>query len=307
MKKVSWGLGIAVVLALVAVFPVFAEAVTVSGTVTSIDETGGTFTLTLADATTYVVTPPAVFDWTSIAVGDAISVAGESDGAGNLAAASVSPTASTVAGVVQSIDYTSCTFTMLTSEGTNLTVALPAGSDCSGILLGTNVEVTGTLNADGTFSATGVVLSETPLGEGTNHGFYCTNPSVPHPALSNVAMSYGYDYVTTLNWFCGATGGEDGGKTVLGVGEIKKLLAFSASSGQTPEAIIAMRQTMGWGQLKKLLPEAPNTDPVVDTTTTTTESLNDDGNGHGGGKPSWAGGGSNGGGNDNGNSKNKNH
>jgi hypothetical protein len=306
MKRATFGLGIAVVLALVSVFPVFAEAVTVSGTVTSIDEVGGTFTLTLADATVYVVTPPAGFDWTSIAVGDSVDVAGESDGAGNLVATGVSPTASTVAGVVQSIDYATCTFTMLTTEGTTITVALPEGSDCSGILVGTNVEVTGTLNPDGTFTATGVVLTETPLEEGTNHGFYCTNPSVPHPALSDVAASYGYDYVTTLNWFCGATGGEDGGKTVLGIGEIKKLLALSASSGLTPDAIIAMRQTMGWGQLKKQLPEAPTTDPVEDSTVTT-ESTNGNGNGQGGGPPAWSNAGGNSGGNGNGNGKNKNH
>jgi len=82
------------------------------------------------------------------------------------------------------------------------------------------------------------------------------------------------------------------------------LLALSASRGQSPDAIIAMRQTMGWGQLKKQLPEAPTTDPVEDPTTTTTESTTGNGNGNGGGKPPWAGGGN---GNGNGNGKGKNH
>jgi len=304
MKKFSLGLGLALILALALTITAFAEAVTVTGTVTAIDEVGGTFTVTLADATVYTVTPPVGFDWTSIFVGQSVDVSGESDGAGNLAASSVSATVSTVTGVVQSIDYATCTFTLLTSEGTTLTVTAPEGTDCSGILLGSTIELTGTLNADGTFSVTGVVIVPTEVGEGTNQGFYCTNPTVPHPALSMVATSAGFDYVTTLNWFCGATGGEDGGKTVLGVGEIKKLLDLSAASGQTPDAIIAMRQTMGWGQIKKLLAQGAETTVTEETTTTTTESATGNGNGHGGGKPPWAGGGGNGG-NGHGHGKNK--
>jgi hypothetical protein len=312
MKKVSIGFSLALILALALTITAFAEAVTVSGTITAIDEAGGTFTLVLADATVYTVTPPAGFDWTSIAVGDSADVSGESDGAGNLAATSVTPTSTetTVTGVVQSIDYATCTFTILTAEGTTLTVSSPEGTDCSAILLGTNVQVTGTLNEDGTFTASGIVLVPTEVGEGTNHGFYCSNPDVLHPALSMVATANGFDYVTTLNWFCGATGAEDGGKTVLGVGEIKKLLDLSAASGQTPDAIIAMRQTMGWGQIKKLLAQGAET-TVTETTTETTITGNGNGNGNGNGgngdgKPPWAGGGGNGGnGHGHGNGKNK--
>jgi hypothetical protein len=294
MKKFSLGLGLALILALALTITAFAEAVTVTGTVTAIDEVGGTFTVTLADATVYTVTPPVGFDWTSIFVGQSVDVSGESDGAGNLAASSVSATVSTVTGVVQSIDYATCTFTILTSEGTTLTVTAPEGTDCSGILLGSTIELTGTLNADGTFSVTGVVIVPTEVGEGTNQGFYCTNPTVPHPALSMVATSAGFDYVTTLNWFCGATGGEDGGKTVLGIGEIKKLLDLSAASGQSPDAIIAMRQTMGWGQIKKLLAQGAETTVTEETTTGETTGPGNSGD-HGGGKPPWAGNGGNGG------------
>jgi hypothetical protein len=307
MKKVSLGFGLALILALALTITAFAEAVTVTGTVTAVDEVGGTFTILLADGvTSYVVTPPAGFDWTSIAVGDSVDVSGESDGAGNLAASSVTDTPSTVTGVVQSIDYATCTFTILTAEGTTLTVTSPEGTDCSAILLGTTVELTGTLNPDGTFTVTGIVLVPTEVGEGTNKGFYCTNPTVMHPALSMVATSAGFDYGTALNWFCGATGGEDGGKTVLGIGEIKKLLELSAASGQTPDAIIAMRQTMGWGQIKKLLAENPllTTEETTLTTEPTTGNGNGNGNGHGGGKPPWAGGGGNGG-NGHGHGKNK--
>ena len=305
MKKFSLGLGLALILALALTITAFAEAVTVTGTVTVIDEVGGTFTITLADATVYIVTPPAGFDWTSIAVGDSVDVSGESDGLGNITATSVALTPSTVTGVVQSIDYATCTFTILTSEGTLLTVTAPEGTDCSGILRGSTVEVTGTLNADGTFSVTGVVLVPTEVGEGTNQGFYCTNPTVPHPALSMVATSAGFDYTTALNWFCGATGGEDGGKTVLGIGEIKKLLELSTASGQSPDAIIAMRQTMGWGQIKKLLAQGAETTVTEETTITTGETTGPGNSGdHGGGKPPWAGGGG-GNGNGHGHGKNK--
>jgi hypothetical protein len=293
IKRTTWGLGIAFVLALVMVFPAFAEAVSVSGTITSIDEVGGTFTLTLADATVYVVTPPAGFDWTSIAVGDAVDVSGESDGAGNIAASSVSDTATTVSGVVQSIDYTTCTFTLLTAEGTTLTVDLADGTDCSGILLGANVEVTGTLNPDGTFSASGVVINPTPSEEGVNTGFYCSNPAVPHPALSSVAAAHGYDYGAALNLFCG------GG---LGVGGVDKLLGLSADTGKSVDELLAMRKTMGWGKLKKTL--AAETTEVAPLTTDSSEDGN--GNGNGGGPPPWAGGGNgNGGGNGHGKGKNK--
>ncbi len=309
MKKVSIGLSLALILALALTITAFAEAATVSGTVTAIDEAGGTFTMTLADSTVYTVTPPAGFDWTSIFVGESVDVSGDSDGAGNLAATSVSETSSTVTGVVQSIDYTTCTFTILTSEGTTLTVTAPEGTDCSGILLGTTVELTGTLNADGTFSVTGVVIVPTEVGEGTNQGFYCTNPTVLHPALSMVATSAGFDYATALNWFCGPTGGEDGGKTVLGIGEIKKLLELSAASGQSPDAILAMRATMGWGQIKKLLAQGSEITTTEENTSgdTTTEPGN---SGDHGGPPAWShgnGGNGNGGGNgqSHGNGKNK--
>lgn len=297
MKKVTWGLGMALVLALVAVFPAFAETVTKTGTIDSIDEVGGTFTMTTADAEVFVVTPPAGFDWTSIAVGETVEVGGDSDGAGNLAATSVAPAAteSTVTGVVQSIDYETCTFTLLTTEGTTLTVTLPEGSDCSGILLGTNVEVTGTVNEDGTFTASGLVVVPTEIVEGVNTGFYCSNPDVPHPALSIVASAHGFDYVTTLNWFCG------GG---LGVGGVDKLLDLAAETGKTPEELLAMRKTMGWGKLKKTLAEeAAAGDDTGDVSGT---ESNDDGGNQGGGPPPWANGG-NGNGHGNGNGKNKNH
>ena len=296
MKKATWGLGIALVLALVSVFPAFAEAVTVSGTITSIDEVGGTFTLTLADATVYVVTPPAGFDWTSIAVGDAVDVAGDSDGAGNLAATSVAPAVvvSTVSGVVQSVDAATCSFTILTSEGTTLTVTLPEGSDCSGLAVGDTVEVTGTLSDDGSFAASGVVLvpADDDGDEQTNFGFYCSNPEVPHPALNTVAAAHEADYATVLGWFC------NGG---VGVGGVDKVLDLSEETGKTPEEILEMRKGMGWGKIKKTLAEQAATEEVSGDEVGT-ESL-DDSDDKQGGPPPWANGGGNGNGNGNGNGK----
>ena len=293
MKKVTFGLGLALVLALSLTITAFAAPITVEGTVSNIDEVAGTFTLTLADGvTTYTVTPSAGFDWTTIADGATVEVSGEDDGAGNITGASVTPatTETVVSGVIQSIDYETCTFTMLTSEGTTLTVLLPEGTDCSGLLLGTNVELTGTLNEDGTFSASGVVITPTPSEEGVNTGFYCSNPDVPHPALSQVAAENLTDYATALNWFCG------GG---LGVAGVEKVLTFGATYGKTTDEILAMRETMGWGRIWKTL-EAEATALAIESGEIQTQG---NGNGHGGGKPAWAGGGGNGHGKANGKNK----
>lgn len=284
MKKVTFGLGLALVLALSLTIAAFAAPITVEGTASNIDEVAGTFTLTLADGVTvYTVTPSAGFDWTTIADGDTVEVSGEDDGAGNITEASVTPaTAETmVSGQIQSIDYTTCTFTILTSEGTTLTVMLPEGTDCSGLLLGGYVEVTGTLNEDGTFSASGVVVTPTPSEEGVNTGFYCSNPGVPHPALSAVAAEHLTDYGAALNWFC--AGG-------LGVGGVDKVLAFGETYGKTPDEILTMRETMGWGRLWKTL-EAEAAAAAIESGEI---QLNGHGGGHGGGKPPWAGGGGNG-------------
>jgi len=77
------------------------------------------------------------------------------------------------------------------------------------------------------------------------------------------------------------------------------VLELSEASGKTPDEIRAMRETMGWGQIKKLLAQG---EPVVveETIETTIESVGpgnghgNNGGGHGGGKPPWAGGGGNG-------------
>ena len=312
MRKTVFGLSLILALVLMTVSPAFAEVgVTVQGTVDSVDLVAGTFNMTATDATVYTVTPPLGFDLTTLAVGDQVEVMGDTDDLGGLVATSVIElTETTLTGEIQSIDPDTCIFTILTSEGTTYTVMLPEGSDCSTLLVGDMVEVTGTLNEDGTFSASGVVVlppEDDGDGDGdepVNTGFFCSFPEFPHPALSMVANAHGADYATALSWFCG------GG---LGIGGVNMVLSMSQAFGMTPEEILAMRANMGWGQIKHLLASSGDEggeEEDTGATTTTNSKGNGGGNGngngggngndgnHGGGKPPWAGGGGNGQGKD---------
>jgi len=316
MQKFLFGSALILALMIMTVSPVFAAlGVTVQGTVESIDTLAGTFSLTTEEATTYTVTPPEGFDLTALAIGDHVEVMGDTDDLGGLLATSiVEVTESVVTGVIQSIDAETCSFVLLTAEGTTLTVLLPEGSDCSTLLVGDTVEVTGTLNEDGTFSSSSVVVmppddDDGDDEDGVNTGFYCSNPEVPHPALNRVALALGADYAAALDWFC------DGG---LGVGGVNMALKLAILYGKTPQEILDMRASMGWGQVKKALNSAPET-PEEPADVSNQENGNAGGNGngnaggngngndrdHGGGPPPWAGGG-NGQGNGQGNGHGKN-
>lgn len=244
MKKLLLGTSFALILLLAAALPAqAATGVTVQGVVQSVDELGGTFTILADNGSTYVVTPPASFDFTTIAVGDSVEVFGDTDAAGNLAASSVAPVAAetSVSGTVQSVDYATCTVTILTDAGDTVVVHLPDGADCSGIAVGDAVSYTGAFNADGSFSAID------PTADYVNNGFYCSNPDVQHPALTKLADNYEADYQSLLNEFC------EGG---LGVGGIHHALAAASMYGVSMDEILAMRETMGWGQIWKALKEA---------------------------------------------------
>lgn len=306
MKKILFGSALILALMITTVSPAFAEVgVTVQGTVDSVDLVAGTFSLTTEEATTYTVTPPEGFDLTTLEVGDQLEVMGDTDELGGLLATSITEvTESVVTGVIQSIDAETCSFVLLTPEGTTLTVLLPEGSDCSTLLVGDTVEVTGTLNEDGTFSASSVVVlppddDDGDDEDGVNTGFYCSNPEVAHPALNRVALALGADYAAALDWFC------DGG---LGVGGISMVLRLSILYGKTPQEILDMRASMGWGQIKRALNSAPENpeDPAEFSSQgngnsggngSSNAGGNSGGNGngndgdHGGGPPPWAGGG----------------
>lgn len=290
MKKTFLGLSLALVLVFATAFPAYAEEVTKVGTVDSIDEAGGTFTMTTAEAEVFVVTPPEGFDWTSIAVGDSVEVNGDDDGAGNIAAASVAPASeetTSVGGTVETIDYETCTLTILTAEGDTVTVFLPEGSDCSAIGVGDAVEFTGTFNEDGSFSVG--AGEEEPEEEPGNTGFYCSNPDAQHPALGKLAENYEADYGALLEAFCGQG---------LGVGGVHHALSASKEFGVTTEEILEMRETMGWGQIWKALRDnAVGDEDEAGTLSTETKGHGNGKGGHGGGKPPWAGGGGNGKGN----------
>ena len=293
MRKVLLGSSLILVLMLITVSTAFAEVgVTVQGTVDSINSEAGTFIMTATDATVYTVTPPEGFDLNTLEVGDQVEVTGDTDDLGGLLATSITLlTETTVTGEIQTIDYLTCSFTILTPEGTTLTVQMAEGSDCNDLSEGDTVEVTGTLNEDGTFSASAVVVvppdDDGDGEEGGNTGFYCSNPTVLHPALNKVATAHEADYATVLSWFC------DGG---LGVGGINKALILSEAFGTTAEEILTMRETMGWGQIKKALATAAETPEDLSTQGNGNGNGggNGNGNGNGGGPPPWAGGGGNG-------------
>ncbi|MEX1143209.1 MAG: DUF5666 domain-containing protein [Anaerolineales bacterium] len=323
MQKFLFGSALILALMIMTVSPALAAVdVTVQGTVDSIDTLAGTFSLTTEEAITYTVTPPEGFDLTTLAIGDQVEVMGDTDELGGLFATSITElTESVVTGVIQSINAETCSFDLLTPEGTTLTVLLPEGSDCSSFLVGDAVEVSGTLNDDGTFSASNVVVlppdeDEDGDGEkGVNTGFYCANPEVPHPALNRVALAYGADYAVALDWFC------DGG---LGIGGIKMAHRLGLLSGKTAQEILELRASMGWGQVKKALNSASET-PEEPAEVSNQGNGNSAGNGnanggnntggngngngndgdHGGGPPPWAGGG-NGQGNGQGHGQGKN-
>ncbi|MEK6221211.1 MAG: hypothetical protein N2D54_03090, partial [Chloroflexota bacterium] len=59
------------------------------GTVTAVDEVGGTFTVEADDGTSMVVVVPEGFDWTSIAVGNSIQVHGDANEDGTFQATKV--------------------------------------------------------------------------------------------------------------------------------------------------------------------------------------------------------------------------
>lgn len=230
-----------------------------------------------------------------------------------LASVAVAPAfaqdAATTTGAVQSVDALAGTFTMLTADGTTLTVSVPAGTDLSTLVVGTNVEVTGTLAEDGTLVATGIVIVPTDddgvVDEPANSGFYCITPGSTQPALSAVAETYSADYDQVLGWFC------DNG---LGVGGVMLTLSTADTFGLTPEEILTMRETMGWGQIWKALEAAGNSDAddSVDAPDTDEDSpddedeAGDDSQGNSGGN-SGQGNGNNGNGNGNSGQGNKGH
>lgn len=201
-------------------------------------------------------------------------------------------TDTTIQGIIQSIDGSTCSFTILTAEGTTITATLPEGTDCSTLVVGDNIEVTGTLNEDGTLSASGVVvLPPVEEEEAGNTGHYCSTEGSAHPALTKLTEAYGTDYASVLDMFCGQG---------LGVGGVAHALNTAEEFGVSQDEVLAMRETMGWGQIWKALKAAASGDDGGQDESAAGPG-NGNGNGHGNGNAGGNNG--NGGGNGNGNGK----
>ncbi len=251
----SLALLVALVMAAANVGPARAEEATevqVTGTVVSIDAVSFTFVLQPAEGAAITVNVAEGFDFGALAVGDVVEVTGTQNEDGSLSATSVQVQApddvvdeTEITGTVVSIDEATLTIVIQTSEGETITVNVPEGFDFTTIAVDDQVEVKGTLEEDGSLTASEVK----PEGEddsedktGPSGGYYCQNPDDPHPFGARLAERYGVDYGTLLGWFC------DG----MGWGQIMLALQTGKISGLDPAALLEERGGgAGWGQIWK--------------------------------------------------------
>ena len=144
---------------------------TVTGTVTSVAATsvtvsqpGGTKTLTLTSTTTYSQGGAAV-SISALVAGERIVAQGTVDSSGNFTATAVTIQPSVVIGTVASKTATSIvvttsakkSVTVNVSGATKFTIRGVTAATLAGIATGDRIEAQGTLNADGSLTATSVV------------------------------------------------------------------------------------------------------------------------------------------------------
>jgi hypothetical protein len=246
MHKNLLALTLALALVFTSTAPALAQVEIFSGEVVAIDATAGAFTLETAEGDLLVVTPPAGFDLSTLAIGDLVDVEGTLVG-DSLAAESIT-SAEEPASTVLSIDLEAGTFVIETPEGETLTVIPPEGFDLSTLTVGDLVLVEGVVDGD-TLTATSIVPASSEddedQEEGGNNGFYCTNADASHPALAGLAELFEADYSQLLSWFC-----QDG----FGMGQIMLALATSrVSEGavSADEVLTARGEGAGWGQVWK--------------------------------------------------------
>lgn len=186
-----------------------------------------------------------------------------------VAAPALAKESTTLAGTVQSVDTVAGSFSILTTEGTTLTVIPPESYDLTTLTVGALVELKGDMAEDGSFLASLIVILPVSVEAPKNTGFYCSNSEVTLPSLAKVVELYSSDYATALSLFC------QGG---YGVGGVALMLAASQASGLSLEALAAMRGNMGWGLVWKALRAANE-----ETAATETDPVNNSN------KPDWAG------------------
>jgi hypothetical protein len=185
-----------------------------------------------------------------------------------------------ITGTVISIDEEAGSFEVETEEGEIYIVFPDEEFDFSSIQEGDTVEVEGTVNEDGSISATSVIVQEqddegeadegdTEEQEGPSEGYFCTQSEDQHPFGARLAERYGMDYETLQAWFC------DG----FGWGQILLALQTGLITGDDPGELLEARNSgLGWGEIWQglnLIGRPEDAGPPDDV--------------NGNGRPDWAG------------------
>jgi hypothetical protein len=152
-----------------------------------------------------------------------------------------------ITGTVQSVGETS--FDVLAGEGQTYTI-IPEDPDFdfTALEVGDTVEVDGTLNEDGSITATRVQVEEPDedgevegeLEDDPSEGYYCRQSEDPHPFGARLGFGYGVEYEELQAWFC------DG----YGWGQIMLALQTARITGEDFEDLLSWRtEGEGWGQI----------------------------------------------------------
>lgn len=246
MKKILFS-SLVLVLVLAMTIPVMAQtAVTVHGTVLSVDLVGLTFQLKVSETEIYTVVPPAGFDLAELLVGSQVQVAGLLTDT-TLAATDVTMLeVKEYVGTVTAIDLLAGTFTFQTKDGEIFTVTPPVGFDLTTLGIGDVIILNGLQGLE-FIIATGIDTLFDGDGEGVKPGNYCNNLDKLHPVASKLAEKYGLYYEQVMSWFC-----VDG----FGFGEIKNAIKanLKLSGIVSVDEILAMKAELGgWGKVKQAL------------------------------------------------------
>jgi hypothetical protein len=146
-----------------------------------------------------------------------------------------------IQGTVLFINAVTGTFQVQEQDGSVHTVVSPAGFDFSRLKVGDTVEVKGTLNADGSISASSVKIEQADEDlVDKSDSYYCVQSAVQHPVGARLAEEYDVPYATVQGWFCEG----------FGWGQIKHSLQTAKLAGANPADLLdARRNGQGWGQI----------------------------------------------------------
>ncbi len=169
MKKLLFSTIVLVLLTLILAWPVQAqsEETTLSGVVLAIGAENGVFLLQTESGQNVVVYAPEGFDWTTLALGNTVTVSGTWNADGSFAASAIQVAAPT-----------------------EETPAEPAE---------TPTEETPTEPSETPTEETPTEPAETPV---PGSGFYCQEGAPPHPFGARLAERYGVDYQQIQQYFC---------------------------------------------------------------------------------------------------------